>query len=505
MENHPKPIKELLFKTQIFVGDEAIHLLHDSYFQSKWVSLYEKSVVKSVFQGKSFVLPWFERNKNEFRAIVLAVFREDVLVGVLMLSQKIDDQGKVKNYRFEGAGTSHALYQTWLVLPEFSNMFWEIGIKSFFEKFPNSYINLKSFPSVQFIETIRANPKFSRMMVIEEFYNPILDYKREDFIEILKKRHFKSKDNRLNRSGKVKFEKIDNLHSLDNAFDDIEVFYDLRQGAAFNKIPLGKGSNLRQLFLDWFKEGILHVTLLSLDGDLIGAVIVINDDYKTAHLAGLITFSPRHGKLSPGMVHLYNLAKLLHQEGFHDFKLSPGYDTYKERFSNSHEIIHEVMISNNPYELVKRKVRIKLRQTYLKYGKRPMEIDVYLSKTKAVLKNRVCYFFRKLSIKNRYQKQESITWAKNIVLQDLSQTQEYRRNDLRDLLLVKDFDLNISRWEFLDDALKRLEEKQSFITKVEKGKLLTCIWYKTNENGAYDFEQEIKIYTSLFFLKDETK
>lgn len=505
MEQHPKPIKDSLFKTQVLTGDEAINLLQDPDFQSQWISLFVNSDVKSVFQEKSFVLPWYKRNKNEFRSVVVTLFSEDTLVGVLMLAQKIDKKGEPINYRFDGVGTSHALYQTWLVLPEFISMFWEIGLKSFFEKFPNAYINLKSFPSIDFFEKIKANPKFSTMMVIEEFYNPILDYKREDFKEILKKRHLKSKENRLNRSGNVKFEKVDSVHILDNAFNDIEIFYDLRQGAAFNKIPLGKGSNLRQLFLDWFKEGILHVTLLFLDGDLIGAVIVINDDNKTAHLAGLITFSPRHGKLSPGMVHLYNLAKLLNEEGFHNFKLSPGYDTYKERFSNSREIIHEVLISKNQYELIKRKVRIELRQTYLKYGKRPMDIDVYLSKTKAVLKNRVCYFFRKLSIKNRFQIQEPITWAKNIVLQDLSQTQEYRRNDLKDLLLVKDSDLNISRWEFLDDALKRLEDKQSFITKVEKEQLLTCIWYKTKENGDYDFEQEIKIYTSLFFLKNETK
>lgn len=51
------------------------------------------------------------------------------------------------------------------------------------------------------------------------------------------------------------------------------------------------------------------------------------------------------------------------------------------------------------------------------------------------------------------------------------------RNKLEHLLLVDDHTFEISRWEFLDDALKRLEENEHFFVFAQENRLLGCVWY----------------------------
>ncbi|MCS4436620.1 GNAT family N-acetyltransferase [Aquiflexum gelatinilyticum] len=418
------------------------------------------------------------------------------------MAQKIDKNTGKGDSRLEGAGTFYALYQTWIVLPGFEKDFWDYGIKRLFKFFPNTFINLKSLPDPKGFTPFVEFPSFKKMTVFEEYQNPILDYEQGDFKEVLNKRHFRSKSNRINRAGQVRFEKVKSKGELISALKDIAVFYDLRQGAAFNKIPFGDDHTPHDLFVSWFDQGILHVSILWFDNELIGAVIIIEDN-KTAHLAGLITYSPRHGKFSPGLVHLYYLGQLLYEEGFKNLKLSPGYDSYKERFCNTHEDLYELLISPNLTDVFRRKIRKKIRQNYLRLGVRPMEVGVVLNKKIAKVKNRLNYFFKTLRLNNSSSDNKSLSWARKIVNEKYLPNSEFKKDYLDDLLRVGDFDLNVSRWEFLEDSLKRLEENQKFISLVRDNNLLACIWYNDNSSSnsgenKIDSDFEIlKVYVSL--------
>jgi hypothetical protein len=260
------------------------------------------------------------------------------------------------------------------------------------------------------------------------------------------------------------------------ALDQIEVFHNLRQGAAFNKTPFPSDKDERNIFIEWFKKGLLHATALWLDEKLIGAVIMIREGSKTVHLAGLITYSPFHGRYSPGLVHLYLLVLRLKEEGFHFLKLSPGYDSYKERFSNDNEELYELLISGNRIPLLKRKLRVFLREIILKKGIRPMEVSVWIDKNRAAFKNKLFRFKKGNAHKN-------VNWSHILgkidpenevkILDDF----ELKVLDLTHLLLVNDCTFEVSRWEFLQDALKRLEENQLFFTLTDKNRLILCVWY----------------------------
>jgi hypothetical protein len=82
---------------------------------------------------------------------------------------------------------------------------------------------------------------------------------------------------------------------------------------------------------------------------------------------------------------------------------------------------------------------------------------------------------------------------------------EYDNQSIDALLLVDDTTFDVCRWEFLEDALKRLEENEKFISYISEGKLKVCIWYKGLEMTDQDFipqnlEKKItKIFMSPYF------
>ncbi|SMD46290.1 Acetyltransferase (GNAT) domain-containing protein [Aquiflexum balticum DSM 16537] len=465
---------------KIFHGEEAIRLLHEESLQRKWSSLVQQFENSSIFQSPDFVLPWYLEHQNEFSPLLILAFSSDQLVGILTLARKLDHTlGKPCKMLF-GAGNNYALYQTWLVLPDFREAFWELGIKQIFKKFPGCSINLKSLPNLDDYVFLSQHKDFKSMTALEKSHNPVLDFEEENFKRIIGKRHFRSKFNRLNRAGEVQFKKLESPDELSSAFGDIFLFYNLRHGAAFNKIPFPNGNIDKQLFLEWFKKGVLHASILYLDGDLIGSVIMLDDFGKTAHLAGLITYSPSHAKFSPGLVHLYLLAQMLKEESFQNLKLSPGYDVYKERFSNTHEEIYELLISASLYQIWRRKLRGNWRRFLLKKGIRPMEIGVQISKKSATLKNKWFnlknhLFTRKLSQTQIFEK------LNQFEEKDFFESKiQYHFNELSTLLMVDDFTFELSRWEFLEDSLKRLEAGYHFVTLVKGNNLLACIWTEKN-------------------------
>jgi hypothetical protein len=327
------------------------------------------------------------------------------------------------------------------------------------------------------------------MSVIEKLHNPVLDFQLDGYGKIFGKRHFKSKLNRLNRAGKLKFERITDYKVLEKEFPKIAQYQNIRQGAAFNKTPFPHGIKDWQVFLEWLKNGVLHVTGLWLDGKLIGAVIMINDFGKTAHLAGLITYSPLHAKFSPGLVHLYLVSQLLKEESFQDLKLSPGYDAYKDRFSNRQEEIYELLISSSQIQIIKRKLRILIRRVLLTRRIRPMELEVWLSKTKSKWENRFWAFSKKSKMGN--MSLETILSMINTSEEKIEGSYvDFSNQNLDSLLLVDDKTFNVSRWEFLMDSLDRFEKNERFITYVDKGKLKICIWYKGDEITIKELTQQ---------------
>lgn len=487
---YAQPTISLTFK--LLSGSESLILLEQADAQESWSQLIESSPDGSVFQHPSFVLDWYHSYAQKFSPLVLLGYAEQELVGILALAQP---KSKKQANHLVGAGSVFALYQTWVVKDGYLKIFWEEGIiKHILDK--GYSINLKSLPGEHLVLDLKALPSFQKFAILEVHNNPVLDLQNEGIKEVLGKRHFKAKFNRFQRAGETKFYRLTEKKDFDQSFSGIQTFLNLRQGAAFNKFPLAKDPEQEAIFAKWFESGVLQATILQLDGDLIAAVMTIDDFGKTSHLAGLITYSPIHAKLSPGLVHVYMLAYYLQEQGYQDLKLSPGDDAYKERFANRKELMQEVLLSKNPLELAKRKARIRFREYLKAKGIRTMAFQVDLSKKKADLKNKFVNLLKPLK-----------THAWDTLIQSLLQnrsnyTIKMNTDGLKDLLLVTDACLDISRWRFLEDALERLENQEKCVTIMHSDKLIVCIWYrekieKIEELNLLQQESKItKIYSS---------
>lgn len=489
-----KEINSLNFESEIIQGIQAIRFLDNREFINNWNSLLKNAVVSSIFQDASFVIPWYKNNLDNFHPVVLSGYSDNKLVALLTLAQRIDKNTGEKSNKLEGAGGFSALFQTWLVLPGFQEIFWIKGIKEVLKTFQNAQINLKSLPNSTAIKSLENRPEFKSITTLEKHQNPILNYKNQDYKQVLNKRHFRSKYNRLKRAGEVKLERVDSSKRFNQILIEISTFHDLRQGAAFNIIPFGNDTELKKTFEAWFENGLLYASLLILDEQIIGAIFFINEYDKILHLAGLVTYSPFHAKYSPGLVHLYLLGFQIQKEGFESINLSPGYDSYKERFSNQHEEIYELLISQNSLDIYKRKLRYKFRQILLGRGIRPMDFQVFLSKKKSVIKNRLQNFRKNHKRRNHDSKNIVLEWAKNqIAIARIDNNLNIEHNNMNNLLLTGEFDFNICRWEFLEDALKRLEDGQDFFTHVKNDRLIWCIWFKNSSEKMGEFEGSVNI------------
>lgn len=481
------------YVTSLLSENKAMELLENPNFIDDWSALYTACQHASVFQHPSFVLPWYRLNRKDHIPVVLAIYEDNKLCALLTLARKIEKKTNKPGNKLIGAGAFFALYQTWLVLPGYEEIFWKKGLKKLFKEMPGCSINLKSLPAWEIYHEMAKISGFKRLAVLEKHLNPVLDFGEDGYKQVFGKRHFRAKYNRLSKAGKMDFEKLATAEELSTAMETIEVFHNLRQGAAFNKVPFHQDKTERQLFRDWFNEGVLHVTALKLDMELIASVIVVNDFGKTGHLAGLITYSPRHAKLSPGLVHLFLLGQQLLDESFRDMKLSPGDDAYKERFCNRHEELFEIMISPKLTDRIYRNLRIRVRNFISKKGIRPMEAQVRLSKRLADFKNHLHGFWKrpKLGKLSNSQKLE-------FLLKKHPESDGFSLNadHLNELLLATDRDFELSRYAFLEDALERLENQEHCLTLVRQNELMLCIWHQNAfdpSEGLQSLLQENKI------------
>jgi hypothetical protein len=501
-----KDINAIDFECQFWEGQSSFEHFENPLFVSQWAQLLDRIGGASVFQTPGFVIPWYLANRADHCPVLITAWSQGNLTGILPLARKVhlDDGKQCKN--LFGAGGFYALYQTWVVDPKYLGLFWEKGVLGFIEKTPGCSINLKSLPGEGVFASLKERNDFNRYSSFERYHNPVLDFGDDSFGKIIGKRHFKSKFNRFSKAGRTAFRKIEKREDLDLAFNDIEVFYNLRQGAAFNKTPFPPEKNEREVFLEWLEAGVLHVTGLWLDDQLVSAVVMMNDRNHTAHLAGLITFSPLHAKYSPGLVHLYLLSQLLKQEGFKDLKLSPGYDSYKERFSNAQEDLFELLISKSMALHLRRKTRVKVREALLARGIRPMEASVWLDKKSADLRNKLGRLRGQIGTVDLPDAKllDSLEEIRKVAPKNGGL--DLRLDDLKTLLLATDQTFTLSRWAFLQDSLRRLENNQRFLTISENNKLFACVWFHSTAEQPEDIDQLLKLGDVAFkFISKELK
>jgi hypothetical protein len=277
--------------------------------------------------------------------------------------------------------------------------------------------------------------------------------------------------------------------------------YDFRQSALFNKRPFKEDPVKKDFLIELFTQDLLHVTVLKVNEIIIAAIIAVRfRDW--IYLAGINCHSTVHARwYSPGILQFIMLSKQLVDEGFNYFDLTPGYDAYKEELANEHDEVYELVISNKPVFRLKRRLRKWVHSRLIAWGKRPMTIELAMKHYSYLSKHRTPASIIKQIFK-RFQRKEKLErfWVQSYALLPAGRIALSKDNicDLQQFSTTKRSAL--TKWEFLSDAIYRLERGQHCYTWVEDGCLMGCAWFIYQDVQPAKHEEPQEADNTLEFM-----
>jgi CelD/BcsL family acetyltransferase involved in cellulose biosynthesis len=479
---------------ELLSGQEVIDLLGNPGFIEQWDWLYKSCPWGTVFQSSRFVAAWYHTYQKEYLPILIKDTQDGQLTGLLTLAipKSFTTDSKIYNKHplIMGAGMYEAEYQTWLALPLQSERFITQAFREIKRRFPKQDVLLRFLPPETPLDWISKSPRWKQTIELQSFRRPIMDLQHPDVARLFRKAEFRNKLNRLKRLGNFGFEQIEDPRALESILEELTVHYDFRQGAMFNLNQFRDNPLKAAFLLKMFRQGLLHVTVLKADNQIIACIMAVQGG-EWVHLAGINIHSPFYAHCSPGFVHFLLLGQRLAQDGVTYFDLTPGGDPYKERMANRHDTVHELVICNNlPYR-AKRYFRKNIHNLLTKSGIRPMAFELSLEKRLYLLKGRLKAIVQRDAIADAFQKIKArLMGAKPVYLPITPATGTFsgqvRQNNLSDLLNYEQRGGNITRWEFMEEAMHRFEAGQRAYTWSDNGLLLACVWLdpaKPEENG----------------------
>jgi hypothetical protein len=479
------------------IGGKAIALLSDINFQNKWDILHERCPWATVFQSRSFVTTWYNIYQSKHQPIIIKGTKGEELVGLLTLT--IDSKGIIT-----GAGTSQAEYHVWLATED-QEWFIQKAIANLLKIFPGKKINLKYAPGESPIDHIGNDVTLKKRCLIRTVKQPLLETQEEIIDKELKKKNRREKINRLKRLGNLSLERITGLEDFLSVFDEIALQFEFRKEVIY-KTTFFKSDSFRKSFLlELFEHGLLHVTVLKLNDEIIASNVgLISNNW--VHLQGLNAHSPIYSKFSPGILHFLMLAKLLNKEGFAVFDLTPGADAYKESLATNFIFATEITISSVSDKLIKN-FRLKVVE-YLKSG--ALKCGIGINEI-ASFKRKKTFFLNRLE---KYKKWDLPIFLNGFLLKDkaynktrvacdtkesINDQQIFKNKvnkcSLQDLMYFQETPALFTRWDFLKEAMERLEQGEVCYTYSENAVLIYCLWIKLQrESDPNKVDEAHKLY-----------
>src|SRR5215472_7452426 len=200
-------------RLEVWRGHDAVERLADPAFIEQWLTLYRECSWATPFQHPAFVNTWYACYRDQGRAVVVAGFGDDSLVGLLLLAEY---GGEVV-----GAGANQAEYQVWLALPAASKDFAPLALMAARDAAPGVPLCLKYVPCDAPAGDILEDRELARLTQVRRHPRPLM---RLDPVEItgsLKKRSNASRLQRLRREGAVAVERVVDARALAPIFDEI--------------------------------------------------------------------------------------------------------------------------------------------------------------------------------------------------------------------------------------------------------------------------------------------
>ncbi|GAB3662519.1 hypothetical protein GCM10028791_37620 [Echinicola sediminis] len=496
MDNQTNTLEKITVEIKeglnLLQGEQAKNLLSNPSFQEAWDLFYDSCPWATVFQHRKFVTTWYKHYEHDFAPLVIYQQSKGKISGILTMAIPKDHQHKKRGVRIIGAGQYDAEYQTWLSLDPEDTSFIEDTIKALLQKYPNCKIVFRYLPPKTPLDWVNEG-FWKNKCVLQASSRPLMDTNHKEFQQLLRKRHLKAKFNRFSKAGSLELKHVLDYSYFSHLLETLEDQYDFRQGALFNKNQFRDDPHKSPFLKALFQEGLLHVTALIFEKEIV-AVIVSVEGKKWVHLAGLITHSPFYSKYSPGLVQLFMLGKKFDLDDVDVFDLTPGNDPYKERVATNHDTIHELVITQSTSYKWKRACRKKFFDYLLKSGQNPQKLQLQLTK--------LSYQFKQKSkhgsavkalvslIKSDKKNNKQPATFSSICPKAAKGDYTFSINNLRDLLHYEQRGSDLTRWEFLENALQLFEKEQVSFSLAKDKDLLFCAWIERPNGTSTEYKGE---------------
>ncbi len=462
--------------------EAAPALLMDQCFCRDWDDLFRHCSWATPFQGRAFVTTWYEIYAARYEPLLVSERAANgQLTGLLTLA--ID--------RMSGAlvcaGTHHAEYQVWLSRPEHGDEFILAAITNLRTAFPSQTLFFKYLPPNVPLTWATSKQLQNSQIEIQSHARPLLNLgDGRGIAESLKKKSNKSRLNRLKQLGEIRFEQITDPAVLAAAFDDIEAFVDLRQGAVHDVLPFRIDPLKKPFHLALLTHpDLVHVTALHVGEKL--AALHFGIRGQTQAVLWLFAHSPFLAAHSPGKFHLLLMGDLLALQGITTFDLTPGGDLWKERFATNHDQVHtlRVIFKSGNRQLKKQQVQQRFeaiaKRGFQAIGMSPQQVRSLIGKLQRVKPSSL----PKKLLKKVWDRTEFRVYV--YLTEDvkhLPHPQVMSTDCLDALIAFEPMTEYQTRQGFLERALHQLESEQHCYTLVENDCLIHCGWLGLRQQKA---------------------
>ncbi|RJG01283.1 GNAT family N-acetyltransferase [Noviherbaspirillum sedimenti] len=475
----------------LHTGNLALHHVRSDDFQLKWKKLYARCPWVTAFQHPDFVTPWYELYQTQFLpVIILAEAEDESLTGLLTLA--FCKEGK----QLVGAGERQAEYQGWLEAKDAGNIFIRDAVKKIRNHFPGVDLRLKYLPPDIPLNWILDNREYSRIFSLRSHPRPIMKINEAAMSSQRNKKTYRRNFGRLKKSGDVQFETITRHDQFIRVFDELCTQYDFRQGTLYRHMPFSSDPAKKLLYLELHKRGLLHTTILTVDGEIAASHSGLLSNDSTLHM-GISTHAPSFAAHSPGTLLLSMLGVHVVKEKISVLDLTPGGDGYKEKFATEHDVVFEL----TAYGDVKARLR---KEAYLS-GKRFLKNRMHqagLRTADAWAAMGKLSSFKELGFHGLLARLRDAAISPPCLYRYCADKPRAAANPL---LISKDslsdivrFDPSgspITRWEFLNMATERLERSNHLYSFRSDEKLFMCCWVDARPAGS---NQQLAGHASAF-------
>lgn len=471
-------------KTQHLRAGDALSFIAKEKNVQEWQQLALEQKGYSRMQEAEILCTWYKYYSTAFEPVIFISHDEtDQLVGFIGM---VWDE---KSQELKHAG--HPEYHGWLAKPEHEIHFLKNVFRLVRDNFSLKKLFWNILPPGFSIDNFRAALDKNMFLTLKKRVSPIWDLTDNLKLEkLLKRRSNRSKLNRYRRRGNLDFEIIKESSRLREVFQIVKNQINFRHEAVNNVQPFINDP----LKIDHFCEQIktpnsVLPAALWLDNQLLAFQLgIVSGDYISLRM---ISFDPSEFKQSPGTLSFVKLGEYLTEQGFKTYDLTPGLNTYKDRFSNvmvdlveptihfsrasfQKELIKKRII-NNSRKLLIDKLGININRT--RKWKRdlaelPQKFKSFReSKTRLNLKEEIPFLKKPNLI---HLKPNEINFSPvNSNLIHLIKSQQYE-----DLLKYQDTSPFLTRRGLLIDAQNKFAKGEILYSIANEKKLLWYIWQK---------------------------